>query len=62
MRVKPMDFQVVAACSLALAAAVISTPGAERLVATAKLMLLTAGPATDAATTCCNPVGVAVPP
>jgi len=45
-----------------LAAAVISTPGYERLFATAQFMLLNAGTDTDAATTGYNPSGVAVPP
>jgi hypothetical protein len=62
MKAKAMDFQVVAAVSLALAAAVISPPGYERLFATAQFILLNAGPHTDAATTGYNPSGVAVPP
>jgi hypothetical protein len=62
MGAKAADVQVVAALTLAVAAAVISTPGHEGLFAKARCMLLEAAPETDTATIEHNPNGVALPP
>jgi len=58
MQTQSTDVQVVAALLLAVAAAVISTPGYGH--AFAKARFLQAEPAID--TTVCNPDGVVLPP
>jgi hypothetical protein len=62
MRVRAADVQVVAALTLAVAAAVISTPAFQGLFAKARFMLLEAGSETDTAVIGNNPSGIAPPP
>ncbi len=62
MRTAPTDVQVLAALSLAVAAAVISTPGYSGGFAKVHAMLLEAVTEPDTTTLGYNPTGVALPP